>query len=311
MLIPLIGMSIFRAMFRISLTAICLILSLAIFAQKRGNRYGQRKPVSFQKHYNEVLPAKPQYKLGGWILGPGATYMATTFVPINKTFEQSDASQFDARLNARGRLGLCAEVGRYRVFQYSKLFKYMDYGLSYKGLRGRERAEGQWVNMPGEVPASALEQTEGLYGFHYAEGFVNFNHVWRVGKYNFIQNSIGVNAGYAFLTNKSGATVSAATDANPGQFITQLHYKLGYGIKMRGNWLLIPAIETPILNVMPFEPPRSSLGFFASRYRPVILSLRFFFMRPANTLDCTPVRAREGMKMPTDMDKQKQMDESR
>lgn len=285
-----------------------IMCSNPVFAQKKRMK---QKPVSFNRHYNEILPAKPQFKPSGWILGPGVTYMATTFEPINKTFQKTDVSQFNAKLTALGRPGLYAEVGRYRMFQYSKLIKYMDYGISYKGLRGTEKGEGQWVSLPGEVATTALEQTSGQFGYHYAEAFVNFNHVWRLGKYNFLQNSIGANAGYAFISNLAGATVSAAATGNPGQFSTQLHYKLGYGIKMRGNWLIIPALETPILNILPFEPPRSSLGFFASRYRPVILSVRIFFMRPANTLDCTPVRTREGTKMPTDMGKQKQLDETK
>ena len=284
---------------------VLILMSLSGLAQKHR---GKQKPVSFQKHYNEVLPAKPQFKPNGWILAPGATFMMTPFVANKKTFDKTDVQQFDAKLTATGKPGLYAEVGRYRMFQYSKLFKYMDYGASYKGLRGKEKGEGQYVSVPGGAALSVLEQTSGTYGYHYAEAFFNLNHVWRIGKYNFIQNSIGVNAGYAFMTNLAGNTVSAATSQTPGSFSTQLHYKLGYGIKMRGNWLLIPSLETPILNILPFEPPRSSLGFFASRYRPVIFSLRFFFMRPANTLHCTPVRTRDGVKIPTDMEKQKQMD---
>ena len=291
---------------------ICLILVIvsgSVFAQRKIRK---QKPVSFQKHYQDILPYKPQFKQNGWILGPGATFMMTTFVPINKTFAETETEKFEAKLTALGKPGLYAEVGRYRMFQYSKIFKYLDYGISYKGLRGSEKSEGQFVSIPGGgAIAGTLEQASGTFGYHYAEAFFNLNNVWRISKYNFIQNSIGVNAGYGFIRNLAGATVSAAATGNPGSFSTQIHYKLGFGIKMRGNWLLIPALETPILNILPLEPPRSSFGFFASRYRPVILSLRFFFMRPANTLDCTPVRTREGLKMPTDMDKQNKMDEVR
>jgi hypothetical protein len=282
-----------------------LMIGFSAFAQKRR---GKQKPVSFQKHYNEVLPKAPQFKNSGWIIGPGATYMLAPFVSLNKTYQKTDVSKFDAKIAASGKPGIYLEAGRYKTLPYSRLFKYFDYGISYKSLRGKESGQGQYVSLPSETPLSIYKQTQGTFGYHYAEAFFNLNHIWRIGKYNFLQHSIGANAGYAFLTNQSGNTVSATTNANPGSFSTQLHYKLGYGIKMRGNWLLIPAIETPILNVMPFEAPRSSYAFFASRYRPLIFSLRFFFMRPANTLDCTPVRTREGLKMPTDMDKQNQMD---
>ena len=140
----------------------------------------KQKPVSFQKHYNEILPSKPQFKPSGWLLGPGGTYMATTFVPINKTFQKTETQQFDANLIALGKPGLYAEVGRYRMFQYSKLIKYIDYGVSYKGLRGTEKAEGQWVSLPGEAAISALEETSG-------NSTVNI----KMGTLRFIENADG------------------------------------------------------------------------------------------------------------------------
>lgn len=270
-------------------------------------RKSKQRPVSFQKHYNEILPKSPQFKNSGWILAPGATYMLTPFIYQKHTFEATTTRQFDARARGIGKPGIYAEVGRYRMLPYSKLFSYFDYGISYKSLRGNERANGQYVSVPGEAALSPLEETRGQFGFHHAEAFFNLNHIWRVGKYHFIQHTIGVNGGYAFLQNMSGTSLSPVGFVNPGSWNAQFHYKLGYGIKMRGNWLLIPAIETPILNLFPFENGRSSSGFFASRYRPLIFSLRFFFMRPSNTMDCTPVRTPEGLKMPTDMNKQQEL----
>ena len=281
-----------------------IALSATAFAQK-----GRNKPVSFQKHYNEILPKTPQFKKSGWILGPGATYMLTPFIYQSRTYNETDVSKYDARARGLGKPGLYAEIGRYQMLEYWYFFKYMDYGISYTGLRGNERSNGQLVSVPAEAALSPLEEYRGSFGYHYAQAFVNFNHVWRISKYNFIQNSLGANAGYASIANQGGSTVPPAAGTNPGRIAAQLHYKLGFGIKMRGNWLLIPSLETPILNGLPWENGRSSYGFFASRYRPIIFSLRFFFMRPANTMDCTPVRTREGLKMPTDMDKQQQMDE--
>ncbi|MEX2595910.1 MAG: hypothetical protein WEC59_03190 [Salibacteraceae bacterium] len=292
----------------ISLLLISALGFTSVYAQKKRSK---QKPVSFQKHYNEILPKAPQYKLNGWHFAPGATYMLTPFVYQNKNFDETDASVFDARVRGLGKPGIYAEVGRYRMLPYLKFFEFLDYGISYKGLRGSERANGQYVTKPAESPLTPMEGSQGDFGFHYAELFLNLNHIWRIGKYNFIQHSIGLNGGYAFLTNQSGSSLSPVGFENPGQWNAQLHYKLGYGIKMRGDWLIIPSIETPVLNAWPFENGRSSMGFFASRYRPLIFSLRFFFSRPANTMDCTPVKTREGMKMPTDTDKQMQMEETK
>ena len=275
------------------------------------NAQRRQKPVSFKKHYNEILPASPQYKLSGWHFAPGATYMFTPFIALNKSYDVGDSVAFESSVRGLGKPAFYAEIGRYRMLEHGRLFKYFDYGISYKGLRGSEQSEGQLVRTTDDAPMSGTSSAEGSFGQHYAEAFFNLNNVWRISKYNLIQQSVGLNAGYAFLSNMSGATVGAEVPQNPGRFSAQLHYKLGFGIKMRGNWMIIPTLETPIFNFMPFEPPRSSYGFFATRYRPVILSIRVLLMRPANTMDCTPVRTREGVKMPTDMDKQKQMNESR
>lgn len=288
---------------------ILLVLMLGWLATEAQHSKLKRKPVSFQKHYNEVLPKAPQYKMSGWFFAPGATYMLTRFVPRNETLNETASTKLEGKFTPLGKPGVYAEVGRYQMLQYWKLFKYMDYGISYKMLRGREKAEGTLMTVPSEAVLASEGPIIGKFAYHYAEAFINLNHIWRISKYNFVQNSIGANAGYAFIRSMGGGTITGATVSDPGRFSAQLHYKLGFGIKMRGNWLLIPAVETPILNLLPFEPTKSAYGFFTSRYRPLMFSLRFFFMRPANTLDCTPVRTREGVKMPTDMDKQNQMQE--
>lgn len=287
------------------LTIIILLSGLAVFAQKRN-----QKPVSFNRHYNEILPHEPQYKLSGWLIAPGATYMMTRFIDRNETLSESATERYEAEFTPLGNPGIYLEVGRYRMLKYSSLIKYIDYGIAYKSLRGKESATGSVVSVPGETELANYEAS-GTFGYHYATLHFNANHVWRIGEYNFLQNSLGVNGDYAFITNYGQTSIPQAELADPGNFLLNLHYKIGYGIKMRGNWLIIPSLETPILNVMPFELPRSSLGFFTSRYRPIIFSLRFMFMRPANTMDCTPVRTREGKVMPTDMDKQKMMDQTK
>lgn len=288
-----------------------ILVLLAVSFALTGFAQRKQKPVTFKKHYNEILPASPQYKLSGWHFAPGATYMFTPFISLNKSYSAGDSLTFESKVRATGKPGFYAEIGRYNMLPHGRLFKYLDYGVSYKGLRGKETSEGQLIRTSDEQPVGAATAGEGSFGYHYTEAFFNLNSTWRISKYNLVQQSIGINAGYAFLSNYSGTTVGTATPQNPGRFSTQLHYKLGFGIKMRGNWMVIPSLETPILNILPFEPPRSSLGFFASRYRPVILSVRILLMRPSNTMDCTPVRTREGVKMPTDMDKQKQMNQTR
>lgn len=279
-----------------------LLFSISALAQKLP------KKQAYQRHYNEIFPKSPQFKSSGWLLAPGATYMLTRFVPRTETLSETASTSTEAKFSPLGKPGIYAEGGRYQMLRYNPFFKYLDYGLSYTMMRGREKAEATITSLPAEALISS-ESATANFGYHYAQAFVNFNHNWRLGRYQAIQHSLGVNAGYAVMANLSGNTVAGATVNSPGRWLGQAHYKLGYVVKMRGNWLLIPTLETPISNFLPFEPLRSAMPFATSRYRPIILSIRLFFIRPVDPTQCTPVRTREGWQMPTDMDKQQQMEE--
>ncbi len=62
----------------------------------------------------------------------------------------------------------------------------MDYGLAYKSLRGKERNSGL------------------KFGDHYIEGHINLNNRIKVSRSSFLQNSIGLDAEYAFLRFNDG-----------------------------------------------------------------------------------------------------------
>jgi hypothetical protein len=274
-----------------------------IFAQKRN-----QKPVSFNKHYNEIFPHAPQFELNGWHFAPGATYMLARTLPKIEMLATDSFTTTEGKYSPIGKPAFYAEVGRYKVMKYSGLIKYIDYGISYKGLLGRHKST---ISQSFVETDSVMSETEVVskFGYHFLEAYVNANHVWRIRKYNFVQNSLGLNAGYAIIAKTENATIPLTTSNIPARYQFQLHYKLGFGIKMRGNWMIIPSVETPIITALPWDDGRSSMNFFTSRYRPLIFSLRFLFLRPVDTMKCTPVKTREGTLMPSDMEKQGQMNQ--
>ena len=83
-------------------------------------------------------------------------------------------------------------------------------------------------------------------------------------------------------------------------FLSQIliHYGKSVGVfssphlfKINERFFIIPAIETPILNIYNFEKFKSTWGIFNSRYRPLIFSVRFAWLRPVGRGDCPPVYA--------------------
>jgi hypothetical protein len=219
----------------------------------------------------DVFPTTFNYKPNGWYFGPGLTYTLTDFTKETKQFGNPE---YDVTFNPGGKAGAYLEGGRYRFIENSYIFRYLDYGLAYKWLRGKENFE-----------TNTQINGTGIFNDHFVTAHFNLNNVVPVG-YGFIQNTIGLNADYGFIQTRKNSF--GLGENNTGKFVGQLHYKLGYGWKPSEKLLMVFSVETPILNLYPFEVPKSRLPYFNSRYRPLIFTLRFIFLRPISDV-CPPV----------------------
>lgn len=233
---------------------------------------------------NRALVDFKQYKYGGWMISPGLTYMYPSRVKY-----LNDSTEKDDNVNPNGRIALYLEAGRYQIFyKGGRIINYMDYSLAYKKLSGTEKYNG------------TERGTKGIFKQHFLLANFNVNNIIQLTDYTFIQNSIGVNFDWKF-SEKFETNGSPYAVNNTGAFILSLHYKLGYGIKVTNQLFIIPTLETPILNGIKWENGRSTYGIFSSRYRPVIFSVRFAWLRIPSRRDCPPVYGPDG-----DADKQQQ-----
>ncbi|MGD1844774.1 MAG: hypothetical protein ACFB10_05210 [Salibacteraceae bacterium] len=270
-----------------------------------GSAEAQRRNKGYTRQNKQLFPSPPQFKKSGWYWAPGLTYMATDFRPKNKTLSDDGTNRLDGEFRARGRFpGLYLEAGRYHILQYSSLVKYIDYGIAYKGYSGREKFTLQNIQ---NADNTVISSTEGINKYYDHLGAVHFNlnHVWQLSDYNFIQNSLGVDGNYFFSTSRKSESSSLVAETFPGSIVASLHYKLGYGFKVSQKLMVIPTLETPILTAYNFDNGRSSMTYFNSRYRPVILSIRFLHLRPHKLKNCVPVKNPQvpgGQTVPTDMD---------
>lgn len=225
-----------------------------------------------------------QFYPRGFFFAPGITYMLPS--PFNRDVNQklnADTSLY-GKYEARGKVGLYLEIGHAHFLPYWVPIDYIDYGLSFKLLRGKEAFSGDYRVPETETVISTLSSNS-----KFSEGFaaasVNFGKFIQVGDYSFILASLGLNADYRITSNRE-TDYSFIPSAFPDDFIVQAHAKLGYGYKLQGNLFVIPSIETPILNILPFENGKSTLPYFASRYRPIIFSIRFQWLTRRKPEDC-------------------------
>lgn len=244
----------------------------------------------FQRKRPEIIPLDGSVKLNGFFVGPGVTYTLTRFSPQDKEMFQVADTTYNATFEPEGRFGLYLEAGWYKVFRYSKIVDYMDIGLAFKQLRGAEQFNGLLTYADGD----SLLPLAGGGDFHddFLSLNVNFNNTLQLGDRTFLQNSLGLNGDYRISSSWGYAGDFGLNNNNiPGDLRIQAHYRIGFGWKMTRSIIMIPTLETPVLDIVEWADGRSDFTFFNSRYRPIIFSVRFLFLRTGRKgFDCPPVK---------------------
>lgn len=223
-----------------------------------------------------VFPKDLKHKGTGYFGGFGGSWATTLLSPERTTIIDNAVDTFwvvDVR--AAGKTGLHFELGRYHLLEYSVAWRYFDYGLSYWTLRGRENWEEKLLVVPySELQTIAQGSTQ--FSRHFVSAFANINNVREYAGKRFLQNSFGVRLSYNAVRYADLVKVPSVTNSQEakGKILAQLHYKLGFGFKVRNRFLVIPSAELPFFNLWPFDFRMGGIGAFNSRYNPVLFNMR-------------------------------------
>lgn len=250
---------------QLTLLLFCLITALASNAQS-----GRQKPKLYGSN---------SYKDKGWFFAPGITYTpgvsGNRFETLRGVGDLSNDTIFSGRFDPKGGFGFYAEVGRHHFIENIYLINHIDYGAHFKMLRGSERYVGAVGN------AGSLVETTNNASFSesFAGAFFNASNILQITDNAWVHNSIGVNIDYRVISSRSlSGFYGAIPQSFPADLTAQLHYKIGVGFKLDNGLYVLPMIETPILNLYQFERAKSTLPYFSSEYRPLILTIRVMFL---------------------------------
>ena len=203
--------------------------------------------------------SRSHFRPFGWHFSPGLTYM------IGYTNEDEDIS-YD--LKPLGTPGYYLEIGLEHVFkQRKKVFHYFDYSLGIKHFGGREKT----------VFINKLE-SKSNFNFGAAFARIDIHNVWQISKWNFIDQSIGLNLDYTVYGGSHNEYSIHDTEDYQEKFLTQLHYSIGWGIKPRDGFFIIPTIKTPILTAWSWRDFNPSHRWFSSKYQPLIFSVKIAWL---------------------------------
>ncbi|MGV3637769.1 MAG: hypothetical protein ACO1NQ_08995 [Flavobacteriales bacterium] len=260
------------------LLPLVIVLSLRPLASTAQRLLERKRP--------DLIPLEGQVRRIGFYLAPGLTYNLPRFTDQEEEVFRRNDTSYVATYDPNGRLGLYAEGGISWYTRDPVIVDYLDLGIAYKNLRGRELVQGRYTiaDTTAEL-AGEGEFAERLLTLHFNAN--KFIPTWR---YQFVQLSLGANADYR-LGSSYTHTADSALNAHafPPDLWGQVHFKVGYGFKLTGRHFVIPSIETPVFSVVPEDDGRfGQLQWFSSNYRPLVFSVRFLFLRARKGFDCPP-----------------------
>lgn len=254
---------------------IILMLPLGVFGQN-----GRQNKALYKLDGGNYLPR-------GWHFAPGVTYMLPTSSKRDETVLNPAAENdtlYSGQFNPGGKFGLYAELGRIHLFDDLYVLDSYEYGIGYRMFRGQETFDGK-INQADSLRPLQTSQT---FNQSYLEAFFNLSDIWQINDRFFIQNSLGLGLSYRILSNQNIETEIPGSDPQyPEDLIVSAHYKIAFGYKATERLFFIPAIETPVLGLLPFEGGKSSLPYFNSRFHPIIFSLRVMILDKRKGPDCT------------------------
>ncbi|TXI79104.1 MAG: hypothetical protein E6Q44_09660 [Flavobacteriales bacterium] len=234
----------------------------------------------------DLIPLDGQARRIGWYVAPGLTYTLPRATDgEQEVFRRGDTS-YVATYDPNGRLGLYLEGGLSWYTRDPVIVDYLDLGIAYKNLRGHEVANGRYA-----IADSVLDLVgEGAFAERLLTVHFNANKFIPTWRYQFVQLSLGANADLRLSADHDHTASPVLNEhRSPPDLWGQVHFKVGYGFKLTSKMFVIPAVESPIFSVKPADDARfGALQWFSSDYRPLILSVRFLFLRARRGFDCPP-----------------------
>lgn len=281
-------------------TVLFLGCTLVLFGQ-RDLTPGKRRGDTFGKaDYND-------YRFYGLQVSLGPTYQFTRLNKNNPTYTTTDATgrPMDYIFDPAGKLGVFGEIGmahfpkkrsKLSLKLKTVLVSYYDWGLGFKLLGGSENTTINYYDAFGALALS--EEGSGDFYNGYVYGRFTLHKNINLSKRYFIDNGLGVN--FDFRVINGNKDYDGAKSPEPQYFhnplVAQLHYDLGFGIKLNRRSFLIPGIQIPILGMYEWRNGCAALKWYNSNYLPVLAHVKFIYLFKKKVKGCNTPGSEEDKK---------------
>ena len=206
----------------------------------------------------------------------------------------SGAARRDYQINPEGKLGYFVELGfahfpkwkgiPIKFLRKSRIIDYFDWGLGFKVLAGKEVTTINQFNSANELISTSIGMGEfrnnSFFSRLSAHSLIYFGKkkIDKARKH-FIDNAFGFNFDYTLSKGNQVYNNEFVDYALPhrfqNQFNLQFHYSLGIGIRFNRAWMMIPALEMPIIGIYEWNGFDPKINWFSSQYWPILIRVKF------------------------------------
>lgn len=247
--------------------------------------------VGQSQRSNDIFPKFGNYERKGWVISPSLTYMMRPFKQAQQRMYMGSDTVYDALYNARGKMGVGLELGRFYSIDNSRLITYIDFSLGLKMLRGVESFDATLDDPDRQKPY--ILKGEGTFSQSYVTANFNATNAQMISRKVAIHNSLGINADYRFAeVFEYNKNIFPMDLKSPESLVVQAHYKIGFGFHLGNNLMLVPSVETPLLTLYQYDDFKSTLEIFNSRYRPLIFRLTILVLDNKANRACPKINKR-------------------
>jgi hypothetical protein len=229
------------------------------------------------------------YKYSGIQVTGGLIYTKTRSDANNSMYSIVDGADrpIDYTFDPSGQVGFFIEAGMAHFPKMqSKLSKmvrtilvsYYDWGLGLKLINGAENVTANYYNLGGQV-ISTLNETS-TFSNAYLYGRFSAHRNFYLGKKYFIDNGLGINADFRFLSSSTNDANTTTFEplGNHSPFVLQLNYSLGFGIKLSRRSFLIPSVALPIIGLHDWRSGCAALKWYHSNYVPIQAQVKWIYL---------------------------------
>jgi hypothetical protein len=133
----------------------------------------------YKTKYQKLVDFNGHNRFHGFHFAPGVTWSPVLFNDKETELYRSGDTVTTGDLTGKGKFGLYFEAGMYHLLKYGRFFRYLDWSLAYKGLKGTQDYS---YTTSIENSSTTLANVEGENSFKYKFllANVNLNNIWQI-----------------------------------------------------------------------------------------------------------------------------------